>query len=477
MTLRALAACLVLIFVGQAAHAVDPARRPNIVFFLCDDLGSGDLSCLGSRDIRTPNIDALFARGTRLARHWSGCAVCAPSRCVLMTGRHPGHAVVRSNREVKPEGQAPMPEGTVTLARLLREAGYATGGFGKWGLGAPESPSDPVACGFDLFFGYNCQAHAHYHYPTYLWRNDRRVNYPDNAIKTGKRHSHDLFEQEALTFLDTNRERSFFLFLPLTIPHVSIQAEASWLTPYEGKWDDPAYNGKKGYLPHPNPRAGYAAMITRMDQTVGRILEWLKQNNRDRDTLVLFTSDNGATHDVGGADTEFFRSVGDLRGRKGSVYEGGLRVPLIARWTGVIKPESVSSRPCYFPDVLPTVMDVVGASERIPAGVDGLSLLPTLRGKSIQKEHDYLVWEFAGYGGQQAIRMGNWKGIRRQLVKGPARLELYDLALDPSEKEDVASRHPDVVRKLETVLAREHTPSTLFPLKGLDGVKPDNTER
>ncbi|MFM7149917.1 MAG: arylsulfatase [Gemmataceae bacterium] len=465
---------LVLLLVVSPGQAAD--RRTSVILILADDLGYGELGCYGQSRILTPHLDRMAREGMRFTQFYAGSPVCAPSRCCLLTGKHGGHAWV-DNRSMKPEGQIPLPDGEVTLSELVKREGHATGAIGKWGLGPPGSGSDPTKRGFDLFFGYNCQAHAHYHYPTYLWRNDRRVNYPDNAIKTGKRHSHDLFEKEALAFLDANRERSFFLFLPLTIPHVSIQAEADWLAPYEGKWDDPAYNGKKGYLPHPAPRAAYAAMITRMDQTVGRILEWLKQNNRDRDTLVLFTSDNGATHDVGGADTEFFRSVGDLRGRKGSGYEGGLRVPLIARWPGVIKPGSESGRPAYFPDVLPTIMEVVGAGERIPAGVDGLSLLPTLRGKSVQKEHNHLVWEFAGYGGQQAIRMGNWKGIRRQLAKGPARLELYDLALDPSEKEDVSSSHPDVVRKLETVLAREHTPSSLFPLKGLDGVKPGSNDR
>jgi arylsulfatase len=326
--------------------------------------------------------------------------------------------------------------------------------------------SDPAKRGFDLFFGYNCQGHAHSHYPAYLWRNDKHVKLPENTGKSGKVHSHELFEKEALAFVEANKERPFFLYLPFTIPHVAIQAPEAWLAPYKGRWDDPPYDGKKGYLPHPTPRAGYAAMITRMDATVGKLLDLLVSRKLDRDTLVLFTSDNGATHDVGGVDTAFFDSVGPLRGRKGSVYEGGLRVPLLAWRPGVVPAGKVSDHPAYFPDVLPTVLEVIGAPGRIPETIDGLSFAAALRGEPQQK-HAHMVWEFAGYTGQQAVRVGDWKGIRRNLAKGPSKLELYDLGKDPSEKADVAAKHPDVVKQLEEILTREHTPSRLFPLKGL----------
>jgi arylsulfatase len=455
----------VMSFAGPLAAA---PRRPNVILIVADDLGYGELGCYGQAKIRTPCLDRMAKEGLRLTQFYAGSPVCAPSRCCLMTGKHGGHAWVRDNRAVKPEGQTPVPPGEVLLSELVKREGYATGAVGKWGLGPPGSESDPTRRGFDLFFGYNCQAHAHSHYPTYLWRNDKHVKLPENSGKSGKTHSHELFEKEALAFVEANRERPFFLYLPFTIPHVAIQAPDDWLAPYKGKWDDPPYDGKKGYLPHPTPRAGYAAMITRMDATVGKLLDLLAKLKLDRDTLVLFTSDNGATHDVGGVDTGFFNSVGPLRGRKGSVYEGGLRVPLLAWRPGVVPAGKVSGHAAYFPDVLPTVLEVIGGRGKVLDGIDGLSIAAALRGEDDkQKKHAAMVWEFAGYTGQQAVRVGDWKGVRRNLRKGPARLELYDLAGDPRETTDVAAKHPDVVKKLEEVLAREHTPSKLFPLKGL----------
>src|SRR5262245_31326408 len=441
----------VLAFAGQAAAA---PRPPNVILVVADDLGYGELGCYGQTKILTPCLDRMAKEGLRFTQFYAGSPVCAPSRCCLMTGKHGGHAWVRDNRSVKPEGQTPIPKGEILLPELLKQEGYATGAMGKWGLGPPGSESDPVKRGFDLFFGYNCQAHAHSHYPKYLWKNDKHVDLPENDLKTGKTHSHDLFEKEALAFIDENRERPFFLYLPFTIPHVAIQAPEAWLAPYKGKWDDPPYDGKKGYLPHPTPRAGYAGMITRMDETVGKILDLLDKLKLSGDTLVLFTSDNGATHDVGGADTVFFDSVGVLRGRKGSVYEGGLRVPLIARWTGTIAAGKESTHAAYFPDMLPTVMEVIGAAKRTPKGLDGLSFLPELRGEA-QTRHAHMIWEFPAYTGQQAIRAGDWKGLKRNLLKGPAPMELYNLAKDISEKNDVAETHPGVVKRLEGILEKE----------------------
>jgi arylsulfatase A len=457
---------LVLALAGLLAPAAPAARRPNVILIVADDLGYAELGCYGQKKIQTPHLDRLSKEGMRFTQFYAGSPVCAPSRCCLMTGKHGGHAWVRTNRTVGKEGQTPLPPGEVMLSELVKTEGYATGAMGKWGLGPPGSESDPVKRGFDLFFGYNCQAHAHSHYPKYLWRNDKHIDLPENDLKTGKTHSHVLFEREALAFIEANRERPFFLFLPFTIPHVAIHAQEGWMAPYKGKWDDPAYDGKKGYQPHPAPRAGYAAMITRMDETVGKILDLIDRRGLGRDTLVLFTSDNGATHDVGGADTAFFDSVGALRGRKGSVYEGGLRVPLLARWTGAVPAGKVSDHAAYFPDVLPTVMEAIGSAKNTPKGLDGLSFLPALRGDP-QKNHAHMVWEFAGYTGQQAVRVGDWKGVKRGLMKAPSKLELYDLANDVQEKHDVAAAHPEVVKKLEGVLAEQHTPSKLFPMKGL----------
>lgn len=502
MTLRALAACLVLIFVGQAAHAVDPARRPNIVFFLCDDLGSGDLSCLGSRDIRTPNIDALFARGTRLARHWSGCAVCAPSRCVLMTGRHPGHAVVRSNREVKPEGQAPMPEGTVTLARLLREAGYATGGFGKWGLGAPESPSDPVACGFDLFFGYNCQREAHSFHPDHLWRNRERVPLDNVSLAgtgpvarggtvpsdpppgpeaflpfAGRHYSADLIAAEQVAFVRAHAAEPFFLYVPTTVPHVALQVpgDEPSLAEYERHFgDEEPYLGGRGYVPCRTPLATYAAMITRMDREVGRLVSLFDELGITDDTIFVFSSDNGAAAPgTGGVNTARLASNGRMRDWKGSPYEGGLRVPTAIVWPGRIPAGRSVDVPCGFEDWMPTLLDLAGLGERVPAGIDGRSLAAGLTGagdfpgdRALYRELTEARWQAAVDGRWKVVRRG--KGARGQPSTEALPTELYDLVADPGESRDVAAERPDVLARMEAILDREHVPDPAWPLPFAD---------
>lgn len=464
-----LTSIVLALFGSLFLHTAADARRPNVILIVADDLGYGELGCYGQKKIRTPHLDRMAKEGLRFTQFYAGSPVCAPSRCCLMTGKHGGHAWVRDNREVKPEGQTPVPTSEVMLPELMKKLGYATGAVGKWGLGFPGSEADPIRRGFDLFYGYNCQRHAHSHYPTYLWRNDRREPLPENNGKTGTRHSQELFEREALAFVRAHRDDAFFLYLPFTIPHVAIQTQPAWLEPYRGQWDDPPYDGKKGYQPHPAPRAGYAAMITRLDTTVGRLLDLLAELKLADTTLVLFTSDNGATHDVGGADTEFFASVGPLRDRKGRVYEGGIRVPLLARWPKTIAAGRTTDLPAYFPDVLPTLLDTAGAADRIPAAVDGLSLLPTLRGQpERQKRHEFLLWEFAGYGGQQAIRIGDWKGVRIGLQKKKAApLELYNLKDDLGETTDVAEQHPEMVRRMMRLLSEQRVPSKLFPIKGL----------
>jgi arylsulfatase len=468
---RCLLPALFLLFSALPATAAE--RPPNIIFILADDLGYGELGCYGQKKIRTPNLDRMAAEGVRFTQFYAGNAVCAPSRCVLMTGKHSGHAFIRDNREVKPEGQQPIPGDTVTVAKLLKAKGYATGATGKWGLGPPGSEADPNKQGFDLFFGYNCQRHAHNHYPTYLWRNDKKVDIEGNTGgDTGKQHSHDLFEAEALDFIRKHKDHPFFLYVPFTVPHVALQVPADSLAEYTGKWDDPPYKADKGYRPHPTPRAAYAAMVTRLDRSVGRILDALKKLDLEEKTLVMFSSDNGpAPQGIGGSDSAFFESAGPLRGLKGTLWEGGIREPFIARWKGKIQPGRTSDFVGGFQDVLPTLCAVAGAAA--PKDTDGINFLPTLLEKeekgvvsavTDQPRHEYLYWEFAGSGGQQAVRLDNWKGVRMGTQKGNPEIQLFDLSKDIGEKKNVAAEQPEVVEKIRKIMAAEHTPSRLFPI-------------
>jgi arylsulfatase A len=455
-------------------------QKPNIIFILADDLGIGDVGAYGQTKIRTPNIDRLAAEGMKFTDFYSGSPVCAPSRCVLMTGKHGGHAYIRDNREHKPEGQLPIPAAEVTIAELLKSQGYATGGFGKWGLGYPGSEGDPNNQGFDLFYGYNCQREAHNFYPHHLWRNDRKVMLEGNDRGlTGKQYSHDLIEAEALQFIRDNKDKPFFLYAPFTIPHLALQVPEDSLAEYAGKWDDPAYDGKNGYLAHPNPRAAYAAMVTRMDRGIGRMMALVKELGLDNDTIVMFSSDNGGafgavTKDfeflpgrMGGTDYVFFGSTARFRAFKGSIYEGGIRTPFIARWPGKIKAGSVNNLPAVFYDVLPTLCELAGAPP--PKNTDGASFAPALLGKGKQRRREFLFWDFNGYGGQQAVRIGDWKGLRRNLHRGNTKIELYNLATDIGEQHDVAERHPEIVQRIAAIMQREHTRSETFPIKILDG--------
>ncbi len=449
-------------------------RKPNVILIVADDLGYSELGCYGQRKIRTPRLDRMAAEGLRFTRFYAGSPVCAPSRCTLLTGKHGGHAWVRDNRELPKShprdefsGQTPLPDSEFTLAELFKTQGYATTAIGKWGLGPPGSEGDPQKQGFDHFFGYYCQRHAHNHYPRYLYRDAAEVpleGNPGGAV--GRQYSHDLFESEALGFLDAHQDRPFFLYLPVTIPHLAIQVPEDSLAEYQGRWEDPPYRGGKGYQPHETPRAAYAAMVSRLDRTVGRILDRLRELGLDRDTLVLFTSDNGPTHDgVGGSDSAFFESAGALRGLKGSVYEGGIRVPLIAWWPGVIRPGTTTDVPCYFPDLLPTLKELIVPDGRIPGPIDGISLAPTFLSQPAgQVAHEVMVWEFAGYGGQQAVLLDDWKGVRRDIHKGKGAIELYAIGQDPGERQDLAAKHPEIVRRIAAIMREQHTESKLFPL-------------
>ncbi len=485
--------------------AAEPNRPPNIVYVLADDLGYAELGCYGQKKIRTPNLDRLAREGMRFTQHYSGNAVCAPSRCVLMTGKHAGHAHVRNNRQAKLPaevlarygsefpGQEPIPEAEVTIAEVLKQKGYATAAIGKWGLGQFGTSGDPNRQGFDLFFGYNCQAHAHTYYPALLWRNGEKVflgndppipghaglapgadpNDPASyAPFKGKDYSPDRMIDEALRFIRRNKDRPLFLYFPSTIPHVALQVPDEELKPYLGQWDEtPFTRAGGGYTPHQTPRAAYAAMISRLDKDFGRIMAELKALGLDGNTLVLFSSDNGTTHLEQEVDFKFFESVGPLRGLKGSLYEGGIRVPMIARWPGKIKPGTTTDHISAFCDVLPTIAEAAGAAP--PEGIDGLSFLPTLLGQpEKQKQHEYLYWEFPAYGGQQAVRMGPWKAVRQNTLakanRDPLRIELYDLDDDIGEQQDLADARPEIVRKAAAIMKHARRPSETFPFRPLD---------
>ncbi len=382
----------------QPVHA-RTAERPNIVLIMADDLGYSELGSYGQKLIQTPHLDQLARQGMRFTRNYAGNAVCAPSRCVLMTGKHPGHAWVRNNSEVKPEGQRPIPESEVTIAEILQSAGYVTGAFGKWGLGNPGSVGDPNNQGFDRFFGYNCQRHAHSYYPSYLWSDDKRIELNNNPpvpghasladgadpadpasydIFKGQDYAPDRINEQALAFIRENKERPFFLYYPTVIPHVALHGPDEELKPYLAKkWEDPPFtrSGGYGYTPHFTPRAAYASMITRMDRYVGRILDLLRELELEENTIVVFTSDNGTTHLKEEVDYDFFQSVKPLRGLKGSLYEGGIRVPLIVRWPGKVEAGSINSFMTGLEDWLPTLLAMTGLEEKTPDNIDGIKRL------------------------------------------------------------------------------------------------------
>jgi arylsulfatase A len=445
--------------------------RPNIVLILADDLGYSQLGCYGETKIRTPHIDRLAAEGTRFTQAYAGSPVCAPSRCVLLTGLHTGHARVRDNREIRPEGQEPLPAGTVTLPSLLRAEGYTTGVIGKWGLGYPGSAGEPLAQGFDFFYGFNCQRKAHNHYPPEVWRNTQRVRLDGNdGSPVGRHYAPDLFETEALDFITANRTRPFFLFFATTVPHLALQVPDDSLAEYAGLWPETPYDGGKGYFPQARPRAAYAAMVTRFDRSVGRIMALLAKLGIADDTLVLFASDNGPTYDVGGYDMDFFAGAGPFRRHKGYVYEGGIRVPLIVRCPGRVPAGRTSPAVIAFQDVLPTLLDAAGARVRIPAGLDGVSQRSLFEGGPAPADQSRLYMEFPDYGGQQMARIGNWKGVRQNLQKDPeAPIELYEMASDPGETKDVAAANPNIVAEIRHFMSGARRPSREFPFPALDG--------
>ncbi|WP_299577277.1 arylsulfatase [uncultured Sunxiuqinia sp.] len=444
--------------------------KPNIVYILADDLGYGDLSCYGQQKFQTPNIDRLASQGMLFTQHYSGTTVCAPSRSSLLTGMDTGHAPVRGNREVNPEGQYPIPETTFTLAKMLQEEGYTTGAFGKWGLGFPGSEGDPNKQGFDVFYGYNCQRLGHHYYPDHLWSNQEKVVLEENAGQARGVYAPNLIHQEALRFLEDNKEQPFFMYYPSIIPHAELFAPEEYMAKFRGKFDpERNYKGVDGgkgfrkgpYGSQPESHAAFAAMVTLLDDQVGEIMAKLEELGLADNTLVIFTSDNGP-HKEGGADPDYFKSNGPLKGYKRDLYEGGIRVPMIASWPGKIQAGSQSDHVSAFWDMLPTFADMVG--QKAPENIQGISLLPTLLGEDSQKEHDHLYWEFHEMGGRQAIRKGNWKYVTYHVFNAEKQTtELYDLSTDLGEEDNVADQHPDIVAEMQAILEEARVPSEAFP--------------
>jgi arylsulfatase A len=441
---------------------------PNIIFIMADDMGYADLGCYGQEVIRTPRIDELAAGGMMFMQHYAGNTVCAPSRCALMTGYHMGHAEVRGNSQAEPYGQQPISDGAVTVAELLKSAGYRTGMIGKWGLGVEVNSGNPLKQGFDFFYGYLDQVLAHNYFPEYLWRRgekeylDNEVHYLDSTLwhkglgsySTRKStYSHDLMAEEALNFIRENRDGPFFLYLPFTIPHDNGEE------PPGERQEVPDY-GIYADEEWPREQKGYAAMITRLDKDVGRIMDLLDELGLTGNTVVFFTSDNGPMPDR--EFTGFFNSNGPFRGGKRDLYEGGIRVPMIVSWEGRIAPGTRSEHVSAFWDFLPTACEIAGIEP--PAEIDGISYLPAIE-EEAQSSHEYLYWEFPSMGGKQAIRKGEWKLVRNDVISDPpGTLELYDLGNDTAEEINLAGDHPELVEELVGLMNENRTESALFPL-------------
>jgi arylsulfatase len=501
---------LLLFYFASCQEKEQEVIPPNIIYILADDLGYGDLGIYGQEYIETPNIDALGASGMLFTQHYSGAPVCAPARAVLLTGKHTGHSQVRGNDEWGSrgdvwdyyamladstlEGQRPIATGTTTLGTMLQGAGYTTAVVGKWGLGAPHTEGVPNKQGFDYFFGYNCQRQAHTLYPVHLWENDHRVYLDNDTVPPNKKlpegaDPYDLasysdyfltdyapeviFDRISNFVAEQNSNKPFFLYWATPIPHVPLQAPKKWIDHYVEKFgDESPYLGDRSYFPTRYPRATYAAMVSYLDEQVGQLIDQLKAKGLYENTLIIFTSDNGPTFN-GGTDSPWFNSAGAFREErgfgKGYVYEGGIRVPMIASWPGNIKPGSKSDHQSVFYDVMPTLAEVAGLEPDLET--DGTSFYPTLIGHE-QSQPDFLYWEFPSYGGQIAVRLGNWKAIKLNIHEGNSSWQLFDLNSDPLEKDDVASENPDIILKAKEIVSREHTtsPNERWQYEELDGI-------
>lgn len=465
-------------------------QKPNLIYIYADDLGYGELGSYGQQKIKTPNLDKIAKEGIKFTQHYTGAPVCAPARCMLMTGKNSGHSYIRGNYELggfedeNEGGQMPLPEGTFTIAKLMQQAGYITGAIGKWGLGMSNTTGDPNKQGFDYFYGYLCQKQAHNFYPTHLWENGKwdtlknpyiqvhkplAKDAPDTAFDyfKGKEYSVTKISEKTLDFIKENKKKPFFLYLPYTGPHVSLQAPDEAVKEYIGKFEEQPYRGEKGYASTLYPKSTYAAMITYMDKQVGSIMKLLKELGLDENTIVMFSSDNGATFNTGGAETEFFNSVAGLRGKKQDLYEGGIREPFIARWPGKIPAGKVSNHISAQFDLMETLSEITGVKAW---DNDGISFLPTLTGNdNKQKKHDYLYFEFPEKGGQVAVRMGDWKGVKSNMKKNKnATWEIYNLLTDEKEMTDIAAQHPELAKKFEEILKKEHQSSHIRDWEFID---------
>jgi len=481
------------------AKKKEEAATPNILFIMADDLGYGDLGCYGQDLIETPNIDQLAREGMRFTQFYSGSPVCAPARCVLLTGQHTGHAFIRGNDEWGErgdvwdyakavqdpglEGQRPIPDSVFTVGEMLQEKGYKTAIVGKWGLGAPGTAGVPNRQGFDFFFGYNCQRQAHTYYPRHLWKNDEKVWLDNELVVPGtkldenadpddpasyrkyelEQYAPELMLDEALSFIDRNKDRPFLLYFASPIPHVPLQAPRKLVEKYISRiGPEIPYLGDQGYFPNRTPRATYAAMVNYLDFQVGALVRKIRELGLEENTIIFFTSDNGPTYN-GGSDSPYFKSAGPFKSErgwaKGFVHGGGIRVPLIVEWPGRIDPGTQSDRMGVFYDIFPTLCELVNAE--IPEETDGISLLPTLLDKNSSRKHEFLYWEFPENNGQQAVRMGKWKGIRENIDQGNLQIQLFDLEKDLQEENDVASQHPDIVEQIRGIMEAQHRTASI----------------
>jgi arylsulfatase A-like enzyme len=456
-------------------------KLPNIIYIYADDMGYGELGCYGQKKIRTPNIDRLAKEGIRFTQHYTSAPVCAPARCMLMTGKHSGHSYIRGNYELggfednNEGGQMPLPEGIFTIAQMMKNAGYVTGMIGKWGLGMNNTTGDPNKQGFDYYYGYLDQKQAHNYYPTHLWENGKwdtlnnpvihvhtpiPKNSPDSAFDKykGEDYSITRMAEKTLSFIKNNKDKKFFLYLPYTAPHVSLQAPDEAVNEYLGQFDEHPYYGDEGYAPCKYPLSTYAAMITYMDKQIGRMMDLLKELDLDENTVVMFSSDNGTSFNVGGMNADYFNLTRGLRGRKQDLYEGGIREPFIARWPGKISAGKITTYLSVQFDLMATLAELTGAKAKPN---DGISFLPTLLGKNKeQKQHDYIYFEFPEKTGQVAVRMGKWKGIKSNMKKDKNALwEIYDMEHDEKEANDVSPQHGELVQQFEAIVKKEHQPS------------------
>lgn len=443
-------------------------RKPNIVFILADDLGIGDIGPYGQQKISTPNLDKLAANGVKFTNFYAGTSVCAPSRSALMTGQHTGHTFVRGNKEIQPEGQQPLADSILTFAMILQDNGYKTGAFGKWGLGMVGTTGAPNRKGFDEFYGYICQRQSHRYYPTHLWHNDQKILLEGNDLVKTVVYAPELIQQQTLEFIDKNKDQPFFLFVPTVLPHAELVGpNDEFFKQYEYSFEEKAHKGDDygveatiaGYASVEKPRATFAAMVSRMDHYVGEILTKLEEHDLLDNTIIIFSSDNGA-HREGGADPEFFNSTAGLRGFKRDLYEGGIRTPLVVSWGNNITKNSTSNHISAFWDIMPTIQDVISDSTK--TGTDGISILPTLLNKGKQKKHNQLYWEFHEDGGRQAVIHDNYKLIKFN-AKDPQKtyFELYNLKKDPQEKYPIKNKKKE--KYLKNLIEGEHVESVEFP--------------